>query len=79
MRKYQVERNKENEPVRTRLEVADDLLAENREQLVRLLDLSQSSEFPKEALTDRKTRFEKAILPWRRNELDWQPTWRWAS
>jgi len=58
---YQAERDRENAPIRERLKVVDDLLADNRAQLERLLDLYLSGEFPKEALTDRKIRLETTI------------------
>jgi hypothetical protein len=56
------EREKENGPVRERLCVVDDLIDDNRAQLDRLLDLYLSGEFPKEVLTDRRTRLEKTVL-----------------
>jgi hypothetical protein len=57
----QQEREQENAPIRDRLAVVDDLLAENQGQLERLLDLYLSGEFPKEVLTDRKARLEGTI------------------
>jgi hypothetical protein len=57
----QQEREQENAPIRERLAVVDDLLADNRAQLERLLDLYLSGEFPKEALVDRKSRLEVTI------------------
>ena len=56
------EREKENEPIRERLVVVDDLVGDNRAQLDRLLDLYLSGEFPKDVLTDRKSRLEKTVL-----------------
>jgi hypothetical protein len=58
---YQEEREKENAPMRQRLRVVDDLLADNRRQLERLLDLYLSGGFSKEALVDRKVRLEATI------------------
>ena len=58
---HQAERDKENEPLKTRLGVIDDLLADNRAQLSRLLDLYLAGDFPKEMLTERKTRLEAAV------------------
>jgi len=57
----QAEREKENTPIRERLGVADDLLADNQRQLERLLDLYLSGQFPKEVLTDRKARLEATL------------------
>jgi site-specific DNA recombinase len=58
---YQVEGAKENEPVRQRVQVIDDLLAENRTQRERLLDLFLSGEFPRDMLSDRKARLDATI------------------
>ncbi len=60
-RTYQAEREQENEPLRARLSVVDDLLAANRTQLELLLDLYLAGDFPRETLTDRKVRLEKTI------------------
>ena len=56
------EREQENLPIRERLAVVDDLLADNRTQLERLLDLYLSGDFPKDVLTDRKVRLEATIF-----------------
>jgi hypothetical protein len=61
LRKYQAQRDKENEPIRARLGVVDDILAENRRQLERLLDVYLAGDFPRELLTDRKSRLETTI------------------
>jgi site-specific DNA recombinase len=61
LRKYQAQRDKENEPIRARLGVVDDILAENRRQLERLLDVYLAGDFPRELLTDRKNRLETTI------------------
>jgi site-specific DNA recombinase len=58
---YQAGRDKENEPLRARLRVVNDLLADNRAQLERLLDLYLAGAFPKEMLTERKARLETTI------------------
>jgi site-specific DNA recombinase len=58
---HQAGRDKENEPLRERLKVVDDLLADNEAQLERLLDLYLAGDFPKEMLTERKTRLEATI------------------
>ena len=57
----QAEREEANEPLRDRLAVVDDLLADNRRQLGRALDLYLSGDFPKEMLTERKARLEKTV------------------
>jgi hypothetical protein len=46
---------------RARPEVLDDLLSDNRRQLERLLALYLAGDFPREALTDRKSRLERTI------------------
>jgi len=51
----------ENAPILERLGVIDDLLAENRRQLDRLLDLYLARDFPKEVLLDRKKRLESTM------------------
>jgi site-specific DNA recombinase len=56
------EQEKEHAPLRDRLTVVDDLIADNTTQLERLLDLYLSGDFPKETLTDRKSRLERTIL-----------------
>lgn len=60
-REYQAEREQENEPLRARVAVVDDLLAANRTQLELLLDLYLAGDFSRETLTDRKVRLEKTI------------------
>ena len=55
---HQQERDQANEPLRQRLQVVDDLLTDNKKQLDRLLDLYLASDFPREALTERKARLE---------------------
>jgi len=57
----QAERERENAPIRSRLKVVNDLLAEDRETLDRLLDLYLSGDFSREALVDRKARLETTI------------------
>jgi hypothetical protein len=58
---YQAEQDKANEPLRARLAVVDSLIADNRKQLEKLLDLYLTDDFPKEMLTDRKARLETTI------------------
>ena len=58
---YQQERETESAPMRARLEIVNDLLADERAQLERLLDLYLSRAFPKDVLTDRKARIEETI------------------
>jgi site-specific DNA recombinase len=53
--------DEENAPMLLRLGVIDDLLADNRRQLERLLDLYLATDFPKEVLLDRKKRLESTI------------------
>lgn len=61
LRKHQAERDRENEPLRARVAVVDDLLVDNRRQLERLLDLYLAGDFPRDVLTDRKARLEQTI------------------
>jgi site-specific DNA recombinase len=58
---YNEEKIQENTPVRERLKVVDDLLAENQAQLNRLLDLYLHGDFPMEILVDHKERIRKTI------------------
>jgi site-specific DNA recombinase len=57
----QEEQETANAPLRERLSIVGNLVAENRAQLERLLDLYLSGDFPKEMLTERKTRLEATI------------------
>ena len=57
-------------PIRARLAVLDDLLADNRAQMGRLLDLYLTGDFPKEVLTDRKTRLEATITALERERVN---------
>ena len=57
----QEEREQANAPLRQRVAVVDDLLADNQRQLERLLDLYLSGDFGKEILMERKTRLETTI------------------
>jgi len=56
-----VERENENRPLRERLAVVENSLADSRVQLGRLLDLYLTGQFPKDVLADRKARFEETI------------------
>jgi len=64
----QEERERENAPLRDRLAVISDLIANNRRQLDRLLDLYLASDFPKEMLTERKARLETTIASLEREQ-----------
>ena len=48
-------------PIRDRLDVTSDMLAQYQAQLDRLLDLYLSGDFPKESLIERKTRLEMTV------------------
>jgi len=61
LQQEQANREKTNRPLRERLAVVDDLLAGNRQQLERALDLYISGDFPREMLTERKQRLEETI------------------
>ena len=56
------EREQANAPMRGRLQVVAELIADKRTKLEKLLDLYLSGEYPKEMLLDRKARLEKTIL-----------------
>jgi len=57
----QAKQEEANKPLHGRLAVIDDLLADNRRQLKKLLDLYLAEEFDKEMLTERKTRLEATV------------------
>jgi len=57
----QTERQRDNAPLRERLVVVDDSLADNRRQVQRLLDLYLTGDFPKEMLRERKAGLEETI------------------
>jgi hypothetical protein len=63
--------DEENTPIRERLGIVDDLLADNQQQLERLLDLYLNDAFSREVLMDRKGRLESTIeaLEKERNSL----------
>jgi site-specific DNA recombinase len=54
LREEQANRENTNKPLRDRLAVVDDLIADNRRQLERVLDLYLAGDFPREVLTERK-------------------------
>lgn len=58
---YQEERDRDTTPLRERLAVVDSLLANNRAQLERLLDLYLSGDMARDMLVDRKSRLERTI------------------
>ncbi len=61
LKSQQAEREQANAPLRERLAVIDDLLAENQQQLQKLLGLYLEDDFPKDMLIEHKTRLEKII------------------
>lgn len=58
---YKAECDQENTPLRERSAVVEDLIADNKTQLERVLDLYISGDFPKEMLTERKAHLETTI------------------
>jgi site-specific DNA recombinase len=58
---YRAACERENEPTRARLAVVESLIDENRVQLEKLLDLFLAGEFPREMLTERRTRLETTL------------------
>ncbi len=63
-------RARANQPLRDRLGLIDHLLADNRKQLERLLDLYLSGDFDKEVLNDRKARLETTIAALEKERAD---------
>jgi site-specific DNA recombinase len=61
LRREQESRAETNKPLRDRLAVVDDLLADYRAQLDRALDLYLVGDFPREVLTEREDRLETTI------------------
>lgn len=61
LRKQQQQQEETAKPLRDRLAVMDDLLADHQSQLERLLDLYLAGDFEKEMLTERKTGLENTI------------------
>jgi len=58
---YQTEQKTENSLITERLIIIDDLLAENRRQLNRILDLYLEGSFPRDLLIEKKERLEQTI------------------
>jgi len=58
---YRSTQTRANSPILDRLETVENLLAENREQVERLLDLFLAGDFPREMLGERKSRLETTI------------------
>lgn len=61
LKAYQQLQEQENAPRTRRLAVINDLLAENRAALERLLDLYLAGDYSREQLLDRKVRLERTI------------------
>jgi hypothetical protein len=59
---YQTERESAVAPLRERLAAVDGLLADNRRQFTKVLDLYLTYDFPREVLIERKTRLQKTIV-----------------
>jgi site-specific DNA recombinase len=70
LEQQQAEQERANQPLWDRLAVIDDLLADNRRQLEKLLDLYLSGDFPKEVLTERKNRLETTIATLEKERVD---------
>ena len=58
---YHENREREQAPIRERLDVVDDLLVDHRTQLQKLLDLYLDGNFPKELLVERRQRLQDTI------------------
>jgi hypothetical protein len=61
LRAQQAEREAFNKPLVDRLAVVDDLLADNRAQLDRALDLYLTGDFPRDMLIERQARLQETI------------------
>jgi len=70
LEKVKAKLSQKNRPLLDRLSVVDDLLADNRQKLERLLDLYLAGDFPKEVLTDRKARLETTIASLEEEQAD---------
>jgi multidrug resistance efflux pump len=58
---FQTRAQRENAPVFDQIQITDDLIAENRSKLQRLVDLYMSGAFTLEDLQERKNRLEQTI------------------
>jgi site-specific DNA recombinase len=58
---YHENREREQAPIRERLQVVDDLLNDHRSQLQKILDLYLDGNFPKELLVERRQRLQETI------------------
>jgi hypothetical protein len=58
---YRAQQNEENAPLQERLTIINDLLADNKTQLERLLNLYLKGDFSEEMLIDHKNRLETTI------------------
>ena len=58
---YHENREREQAPIRERLQVVDDLLSDHRDQLQKLLDLYLDGNFPKELLVERRQRLQDTV------------------
>lgn len=69
LRQYQQELETEAAPIRERLRVVNDLVADNQTQVERLLDLYLAGNFPREMLEDRQERLEATIKALQKERL----------
>jgi site-specific DNA recombinase len=58
---YHENREREQAPIRERLQVVDDLLIDHRSQLQKILDLYLDGNFPKELLVERRQRLQDTV------------------
>ncbi len=58
---YHENREREQAPIRERLQVVDDLLIDHRNQLQKILDLYLDGNFPKELLVERRQRLQDTV------------------
>jgi len=72
LRADQAEAERTHSAIRERLSLIDARLADTQSQLEKVLDLYLQGAFPKEVLTERKTRLEKDTADLIRERTDWE-------
>jgi site-specific DNA recombinase len=66
----QEELEQANQSLFDRMEIIEDQIVSNQQQLDKLLDLYLNGDFPKEVLTERKTRLEEMLANLRKEQND---------
>jgi hypothetical protein len=70
LEEVQARLEQESKPLHDHLSMIDDLLADNRRELEKLLDLYLSSDLSKETFVDRKTRYETTVAALEKERAD---------